>query len=353
MSRKTLAAKAVVVAGAVAATTLFVGNASAEVVTVTKAAPGKVALGVSTPVAIAGTGFTSAIAKVQFGADPDCVTNGVVITSPTLLWTNSATHADCVAGAQTIKLLKSDDSVVATLASTVASKTVTFVAPAGVSAAAVDHSTGVAGTRLTFTGLTGLAAPALSATLGGKALGSVKWVSASSFTGVVPAGLPAGDAPLVVTSGGVVSEEKAGLFTSKLAIKVSPNVFQAGTTAPAVKIEGTGLKPSSTAAVTVTVCGVPATVASAAGGTGAQAVKAPTANALYVTAPSFTAAAAGTTDGKVDATGGGVCIVRVTVDPEHDTTSTTDDDGVTTRTHDSDDYTSVVTATAGLVYAAY
>lgn len=360
MLTKTTAASAVAVA--VVATSLFAGTASAAGVTATKAAPGKAALGVATPVAIAGTGFSNAVAKVQFGADADCVSSGPVITSATLLWVTSPTHADCVAGAQTVKLLKSDDTVLATLTPTAnGSNTVTFVAPAGVSSAAVDKSSGVAGTKVTFTGLTGLVASGLSATLGGKPVGAVKFLSATSFSGVVPAGLAPGDAPLQVRNAGVLSAEKTGLFTSKLAVKVTPNLFTAGATAPYVKVEGVGFKPVGTAKQYVSFCGVQAPVLTAA--VAGTQVKAPTDTALWVQAPTFALASAGTVDGKVSGTSGadgGLCAVKVTVDPlGTDTLATTTtalavtEGEAVANTPDTDDYSSVMTATSGFVYAAF
>lgn len=349
MSRKTTTLKAVVVAAAVAGAAFGIAPAQAADstgMTITKVGPGKIAVGVATPVSVAGKGFNSTITKIQFTSAAACASTNVVVASATLLYVTSPTDASCVAGLVTsLTLFAGADKLNASWTGT--DKTsITWVTPVDVSGTLVSApSTGIAGTEITITGLASVPTDkAVTATLGGKALQGVKALSASSIKGKVPAGLAPGVADLVVTANGVSSAAKASGFTSALTAKVSPNIFVKGATAPVLKVEGLGFKPNAASLVSATVCGVTAAIASAPGGTGASAVKAATNTALYLTAPTFAAASAGSSGGRVDSTNGGVCVVEVLVDTDGDGSGT----GKT-----ADDVASVVTATSGIVYAAY
>jgi hypothetical protein len=351
MSRKTTTIKALVAAGAVAGAAFGLAPAHAAdttAMTITKVGPVKAALGVESPITITGKAFDTTIDSVQFGSDAACASTKLVVVSSTTLQVTAPTDAKCAAGVQSVKLLHGTDALNAAFAGT-EKTSITFIKPVDTTGTLVSSpATGVAGTEITITGLADVPTDKpITATLGGKALTGVKAAGATSIKGKVPAGLAPGVQKLVV-SNGVSSKSADSGFTNLLTVKVTGNVYLASETAAHVlKVDGLGFKPSDASKVTATVCGVDATVASAASGTGKTAVKAPTNSTLYVTAPDFKAASAGKSDGSVggtDGADGGVCVVRVTVDTKGDTSGTT---------NASDDVVSVVTASSGIVYAAY
>lgn len=341
MSRKTNTIKALVVAGALTGSVVGVGgSAQAAAMTLTKVGPAKVALKVEAPLTLTGTNFDSTIASVQFGADADCASSKVVVINSTTAYVTAPTHADCVAGFQDVKLLKSDASALASLTATptTGANTVKFVQPVDTSATALfgTNDSGIGGSPFTLTGLASVPAGTLTATLGGQAttlkLDGTLTGGVGNYTGTVPVGLAPGAHKLVVTGDGVKSAESVDVFNVKSSIKVTPNVFVKGATAPKLVISGLGFKPAGTAstAPVVKVCGVTAT---------ATTGKTATDTAIYVDAPAFAAVTAGAT-GVVDATTGGVCMVTVSVDADGTGTGTTTVD-------------SVVTAGSTFTYAAF
>ncbi len=319
MSRKTQAAKAAVVAGAVAATTLFLGGtASAVPAAITKVGPALAGTDVALPMLVNGTGFSSSVKSVLWqsvSGGAGCASSAVVVVSPTVLYAVKPVEG-CAAGLQKVSLhddaTPSGSTRIGAVFAGVASKTVTFVTPAGVSSAEATPSTGVAGTPVTFTGLSGLTSRGLSATLGGKAVGSVKYVSATSFTGLAPAGINNGPAALQVTSGGVTSSVKDAAFTFKPSIAVSP-AFAPKDAPGQLLVTGLGLKPAAPATVVVTVCGVVAPQV-------AVSTSRPwTDTKLWVTAPSAAAIQTAQTallaeGASAFGTDGGACAVKVTTD---------------------------------------
>ncbi|MCW2606003.1 MAG: hypothetical protein JWO60_696 [Frankiales bacterium] len=366
MSRKTLTAKAVVVAGAVAATTLFAGGtANAATPVVTKVGPALAGTTVGLPMVVTGTGFSDDIKKVVWAATDGtltCASTALVVVSSTTLYAVKPTSG-CAAGLQRVEL---HDNTTPAASGTqlgtdfvgTSKTTVTFVTPAGVSSALAAPTTGVAGTPLTFTGLTGLVATGLSATLGGKPLASVKYVSASSFTAVAPGGINNGDAALQVTSGGVVSDLKAGIFSFKPTLTVAPAFAPKGTPGD-ILITGLGLKPASPATVAVTVCGVTATPVTP------TTAKPYTDTKLWVTAPSAAAIQTAQGGSSAFATDGGACTVKVVVDVNGATADVAGsaavvDDPATTSVDETAaavpaqvNPTSVVTKTSTFTYTAY
>lgn len=351
MSRST-AVKATLAAAALVGAGLAAAPAHATATpTVTKVGPSKTALAVAAPVTIKGTNFDSTIAKVQFGSAAACASTTFVVTSSTSLVVTAPTDSSCTAGFKDVTLLDSSGASLASLTATADGKnTVKFVAPVVTSGASFTTSTGVAGSTIAVTGLTNLPLSGVAATLGGKPISGLKQVGTGGFTGKVPALAP-GDYPVVVKADGVSSAASTAVYTVLSTIKVSPNIYlKSATAAPEIKITGLGFKPALTTGTnttpTVTVCGVAATVST-------DAKKAYTDSTLYATVPSFTAAAGGSSDGKVDATDGGACIVKVTVDVNGSVADVVADSSATPPVLAQVNAASVVTGSAGFVYAAY
>jgi len=267
MSRKSQTAKAVVLAGAVAASAMLTGSASAATPTVTKAGPAKAATNVAQTIAITGKDFDATIKAVVFDGTADCTASSIVLVSATLLYATTPTSG-CANGVQKIEL-HNDATPAATtqigtdFAPSNNANTVTFVAP--VKATGVKNGTGAASATNKGDGLAAggtvvnvlheavspVTTP-IKATIGGKTV-PVKRVDDTHFTTTVPAGTP-GDADVVLTANGVSGAAYAG-FTYKQGLKVTPNFgLASGTTE--VKVTGVGFKPTPAAATfKVEVCG--------------------------------------------------------------------------------------------------
>lgn len=363
MSRKTNTLKTLVVVGAVAGAALGISPAQAATPVVTKVGPPLAGTTVALPMAISGTGFSSDIKSVvwQNASEYTCLSSAVVVVSSTLLY--AVKDTDCTAGLQKVELHSVPTPTDATTIlgsefAPAASKTVTFVTPADLTAAVATPNTGVAGTKITFTGLANLVASGLSATLGGKPIGSVRYVSASSFTGVAPAGINFGDAPLQVKSGGVLSAVQPGEFSYKPTLSIAP-AFAPKDTPGQILITGLGLKPAAPATVEVTVCGVVATQVPV------TTAKPHTDTKYWVTAPTAQAiedaATAALANGVVSTFNedGGTCVVKVKVDVNGataDVAAVADDPATTTVDETApaqENPTSVVTKTSTFTYAAY
>lgn len=323
MSRKTTAAKAIFVATALGASALGMSPALAAGETVTSVGPAVVATNQAATIVIKGTNFGSNVETVQFGT---CTAVTPIVVDATTMYATKAA-ACATAGKQTVTLdLTTGSNVV--FNPTDAKKTVTFVAPVAGTVNFNGKTTGVAGSPLNVTGLTGLAATGVSATLGGKPVASFK-LKTGGFTGKVPAGVVPGAADLVVRSGGVDSAAFTG-FTVKQAIKVTPASAPVGTPGE-ITITGAGLKPASPATVAVTVCGVAATPV-------APTVKKPyTDGRLTVTVPGATSTLG------LTAADGGACNVVVT----------TDINGSATDAEGQVNLVSVRTAGSTFTYAAH
>jgi len=339
MSRITKA-KAVVLAGTVAATALVAGQASAANSTthaLTGASPAVVATTGGSNITLTGRGFT-ANSTVAFSGGT-CTGGGTVVpfgSSSTQLVVTPPTS--CTNGDKpsiTVTFVDNSNQL-----STPLTNKVTFVTPVAGTASFGSTTTGPAGTAFTVTGLTSVPLTGASATLGGVPVANFKALSTSSISGKVPAGLAPGAHDLVITSNRVPSAGFSG-FTVLSSIRVSPSVWVKGTTAPQVRIEGNGFKPlaSGNATPTVKFCGVPAATVETTG------TKAYTDKVIYATPPTFSSAAAGTPSalGGVHATDGGVCAVTV----EIDSNGTTADGGGQVN------HVNVLTSTSTFTYAAY
>lgn len=321
MSRKTRAAQAVLVAGAVAATSLFTGgSASAATPTVTKVGPVKAATTTESVIAVTGTNFSSDITGVKFyersATTTTCVATSVVVVSATLLYAKKpaevANSVACAAGQQKVELLNGTTSLVTHnpgTTTTDAAKTVTFAVPQAVTGISPAAGLVSGGQEVTVTVNASPGLPATSteikATLGGKPLAAITRLTATTFKGKTPAGAQPGAASLVVTTSGVPSAPFAG-YSYKQSLKAAPAFAPVGTPGQ-IMLTGVGLKPASPATVAVTVCGVTAVPVTP------TTAKPYTDTKLWVTAPAAadiqTAQGSGTF-----ATDGGACVVKVTTD---------------------------------------
>ncbi len=340
MSRKNTA-KALVLAGALTGSVVGLGGpAHAVDPVITSAGPAKVSTTADATITIKGTDFTPNAKSVVFypktaSATYTCQGTPIVVSSTLMYVTKPA--SGCADGVQKVELHNvaspsADTSRIGQAFNpTLVSSTTTFATPTTVSGISPTTGSSFGGTTVTVTLASTTSSSPITATLGGRPLSSIKVLSATTFSGVTPAGTAPGAADLVVTTNGVPTAAFAG-FSYKQALKVTPAAAPVANPAEIV-LTGVGLKPSSPATVDVTVCGASATKITN------NTLKAYTDTKLYVTAP--TAAAINSARSISDfQTTGGACDVKVSVD--------LDGSG---STHAP--VSSVLTAGSTFTYAAY